>query len=181
MTSRNTHATRLQLSFPCNGAWLSGLLVGDFEERQRNRAPGVRGVAAHAPVLDCLRSGASLASKRSAPLAKRAIPSRRCLVFLERRGSYRRGSALCCVGASSPGKKLEPGRHAEGRSRTHYQWPLRSGSPPHLYRVAVGICRLRSRPRRMARATCYGPCLRRALAQTKARGEVDARAIRRVV
>src|SRR5271157_1500387 len=168
MTSRNTHATRLQLSLPFNVGWLSGLLVGDFEERQRNRAPGVRGVAADAPIFDCLRGGASLAFKRSAPLAKRAISSLRRLVFLERRGRYRRRSALCGLGASSPGKKLEPGRHPEGGSRTYYKWTLRPGSPPNLYRVAVGICRLRSRPRRMARATCCGPCLRRALAQTEA-------------
>src|SRR5271157_1336940 len=104
MTSRNTHATRLQLSFPCNVAWLLGLLVGDFEERQRNRAPGVRGVAADAPGFDYLRSGASLAPKRSARFAKRAISSRRCLVFLERRGSYRRRSPFCGLGASSPRK-----------------------------------------------------------------------------
>src|SRR5271157_1419165 len=168
MTSRNTHATRLQLSFPCNGAWLSGLLVGDFEERQRNRAPGVRGVAAHAPVLDCLRGGASLASKRSARFAKRAISSRRCLVFLERRGGYRRWSTFFCLGASSPRKKLEPGRHLEGRSRTHYKWALLPGSPPYLYRASAGVCRLRNRPRRMARATCCDPCLRRAVAQTEA-------------
>ncbi len=120
-------------------------------------------------------------SKRSARFAKRAISSRRCLVFLERRGHYRRWSTLCCLGASSPRKKLEPGRHPEGRSQTHYQWPLCPGPPPHLYRVSTGVCRLRSRPWRVARAACGSPCLRRTMAQTKARGEMDARAIRRVV
>jgi hypothetical protein len=150
--------------------WLSflALLVGDFEERQRNRAPGVRGVAPDALIFDCLRGGASLASQRSARFAKRAISSSRHLVFLERRGRYRRWSPFCRLGTSSPREKLEPGRHLEGRSRTHYQWPLRPGSPPYLYRASAGVCRLRNRPRRMARATCCGPCLRRALAQTEA-------------
>ena len=78
------------------------------------------------------------------------------------------GLALCCLGASSPRKKLEPSRHREGRSRTHYKWPLRPGSPPNLYRVAAGICWLRSGPWRVARSACCSPRLRRTMAQTEA-------------
>ena len=90
----------------------------------------------------------ALLSLRSVPLPmlnERFLPLER-LVLLEWRGSYRRGSTLFCLGTSSPREKLEPSRHREGRSRTHYKWPLRAGSPPHLCRASAGISWFRSGP-----------------------------------
>src|SRR5271157_6096681 len=165
-------------------AWprfVPGLLVGDFEECQRDRAPRVRSFADCTAGFDCWRGGAALAPKRSASMAKSALSSTWRLVFLDRRGSYRIWSALCCLGASSPREKLESSRHPQGRSRTRYKWPLRPGSSPHLYRVAAGICWLRSGPWRMARTACCSPRLRRTMAQTAAGREMDARTVRRVV
>src|SRR5208283_1370201 len=78
------------------------------------------------------------------------------------------GGLLFAVWARRHRKKLEPGRHPEGRSRTHYKWPLCPGSPPHLHRAFAGVCRLRSGRWRMARGAGCSPGFRRTVAQTEA-------------
>src|SRR5271166_6018602 len=46
--------------------------------------------------------------------------------------------------------------------------PRRPGAPPNLYRVAAGICWLRSGPRRVAWCACCSPCFRRTMAKAEA-------------
>src|SRR5271168_2836097 len=85
---RNVHVTFVRLSLPCNVGRLFGVLVGDVEGRQRNRAPGAGVVADYADGFDCLRIRASLVTERSPSFAEPAISSAGSLVFLERRGDH---------------------------------------------------------------------------------------------
>src|SRR5271166_3807547 len=99
------------------------------------------------------------------------------MVLLERRGHNRGWAAVFCLGTASPRKKLEPGSHVEGRARTYYQRPLRIGSASDLYRATAGISRFGSGAWRMAGTGCCSAGFRGAMAQAKARGEMDGGAV----
>ena len=150
----------------------------DVKETERQEAASSR--LTRLALIICAFALLWLPSVPLALLNRRFLPDG-SLVLLEWRGNYRRWSTLFGLGAPLSGKKLEPGRHPEGRSRTRYERPLRAGSPSHLYRTPAGISRLRCRPWRMAWPACGRPRVPRAVAQTTARRGMDARPLRRLV